>query len=259
MKGLVVTFMDDQVRAHEEASDLVKLCQEKAKSRITAAADNTAEAIAAIEELTSCVEYGVAKTIARSNEEIAFQAKIRRDLAAQMENYTCVDPDLNTTDPVESTFWMGAADKKRRSVDVMLDRPASRIRVVKNFVSQEECDAMSDAAAKKLHRATVADGKGGHEFSEHRKAMQAGIKVNWSKEKDGDAIARLSRRVYDFNNYVLGLDIDEHGQEDLMSIQYFGRGDNDTTPDRYSPHCDGECLGLPHKTGTRMATMVMYW
>ena len=43
-----------------------------------------------------------------------------------------------------------------------------------------------------------------------------------------------------------------------MSIQYFGRGFNDTEPDRYTPHCDGECTGNPHKFGTRVATMVMY-
>jgi hypothetical protein len=258
-KALEVKYMDDQIRAHKEANDLVKSCQEKAKARITAAENNNAEAMAAIEELTSCVESGVAKSIARSNEELSFQAEIRKDLAAKMENYTCVDLDLNTTEPVESTFWMGAADKESRTVDIMLDRPASRIHVIKNFINPEECAAMTDAAATSLHRATVADGKGGHQFSEHRKAMQAGIKVKWSKEKDGDAIARLSRRVYDYNNHVLGLNIGEHGQEDLMSIQYFGRGENDTSPDRYTPHCDGECLGLPHKSGTRMATMIMYW
>merc|ERR1712146_495697 len=109
---------------------------------------------------------------------------------------------------------------------------------------------MELAAKPKLHKATVADGKGGSHFSENRKAMQAGIKVHWDKEKSGDPIARLSRRVYDYVDHVLGLGIDEHGQEDLMSIQYFGRGVNDTAPDRYTPHCDGDCTGLPHKTGT---------
>lgn len=33
---------------------------------------------------------------------------------------------------------------------------------------------------------------------------------------------------------------------------------NDTEPDRYTPHCDGECTGMEHRQGTRMATMVMY-
>jgi hypothetical protein len=73
--------------------------------------------------------------------------------------------------------------------------------------------------------------------------MQAGIKVPWSQEQEDNPIARLSRRVYDYANYVLELDIAEHGQEDLMSIQYFGRGHNDTEPDRYTPHCDGDCTG----------------
>jgi hypothetical protein len=89
--------------------------------------------------------------------------------------------------------------------------------------------------------------------------MQAGIRVPWENEAQGNPIARLSRRVYDYTNFVLGLNLEEHGQEDLMSIQYFGRGDNETIPDRYLPHCDGDCTGLPFKMGTRMATVVMYW
>ena len=43
-----------------------------------------------------------------------------------------------------------------------------------------------------------------------------------------------------------------------MSIQYFGRGPDDEKPDRYTPHCDGDCNGLDFKPGNRMATMVMY-
>jgi hypothetical protein len=144
-----------------------------------------------------------------------------------------------------------------RDVHVMHERQASRVHLIKNFVSEEECEAMERAAKPILHRATVADGKGGSQFSPSRKAMQAGIKVKWSMEADGDHIASLSRRVYDYANHVLDLNITEHGQEDLMSIQYFGRED-DKEPDRYMPHCDGDCHGEPHKWGTRMATMVMY-
>ena len=106
---------------------------------------------------------------------------------------------------------------------------------IENFIDEEECQAMADEAAKTLHRATVADGKGGSRLSENRKAMQAGITVNWKKEDEGDPIARISRRVYDYTEHVLGLGIKENGQEDLMSIQYFGRGRNDTEPDRYTP------------------------
>jgi hypothetical protein len=174
-----------------------------------------------------------------------------------LENYTCSDYSIDSTEDVEERTWKHL-DEPPRKIHVKHERPASKIHVIDNFITPEECLAMENAAQKSLHRATVADGKGGSRLSENRKAMQAGITVPWDQEASGNPIATLSRRVYDYTNHVLGLGIDEKGQEDLMSIQYFGRGENDTEPDRYTPHCDGECTGQPHKHGTRMATLVMY-
>ena len=206
-----------------------------------------------LEQLTACVQSGIATEIERANEEIAFQATIREDMADQWENYTCADDSLNTTEAKRSFTWNG-----RYKVDVMIDRPASNIHVIEDFLTEEECMAVEEAAKPILHDATVADGSGGSELSENRKAKQAGIKVRWEKEADGDLIARLSRRVYDYVNHVLPFDINESGQEDLMSIQYFGRGPEDDKPDRYMPHCDGDCNGMLFKPGNRMATIVMY-
>lgn len=257
-EGFVVEFLDDQIRSQLEASEIVGSCQTKAKDRLEKAGTNANEIQTSMDELVKCVEAELTETLSRASEELSFESKVRTNMAALMENYTCADIELNTTKPIRVSNWPGARDRRRREVEVLLDRPASKIMFVKNFINQAECDAMAEAAAPALHKATVADGKGGSQFSEHRKAMQAGIKVNWEKEDAGDQIAGLSRRVYDFTNFVLDLDITEHGQEDLMSIQYAGRGLNDTEPDRYTPHCDGDCTGSPHKSGTRMATMVMY-
>uniref|UniRef100_A0A7S4AC15 Fe2OG dioxygenase domain-containing protein n=2 Tax=Pseudo-nitzschia australis TaxID=44445 RepID=A0A7S4AC15_9STRA len=257
-QGFDIEFLDDQIRAQLEANEIVGSCQTRAKYRLQKAGTNTNEIQSSMDDLVKCVEAELTETLSRSNEELAFQSKIRTDMAELMENYTCVDTELNTTKPIRELQWYGARDRQRREVEVLLERPASKIMFVNDFISQAECDAMTEAAAPKLHKATVADGKGGSHFSEHRKALQAGIKVNWEKEGAGDKIPALSRRVYDFTNFVLDLDITEHGQEDLMSIQYFGRGLNDTEPDRYTPHCDGDCTGLQHKSATRMATMVMY-
>lgn len=257
-KNIEIEFMDDKIRAKKEAGELVNECQTNAKERLANAGTDATEIQAAMDDLVQCVENGVAQTLEKANEEIAFQANVRKGMADFMENYTCTDTDLDTSDAVSEETWSMARDGKPRPVKILIDRPASKIHVVERFISQQECDAMEQAAKPQLHRATVADGKGGSQMSEHRKAMQAGITVDWSKEDSGDHIAKLSRRVYDYTNHVLGLGIEEHGQEDLMSIQYFGRGVNDTTPDRYTPHCDGDCVGLPHKHGTRMATMVMY-
>lgn len=240
----LVVFEDDQIRAKQEAQDIVGGCHEDAKAKFSTAKGDEAKTMAIMDELVKCVEQGVTNTISKANEELAFQGKVRKDMAAFMENYTCADLSLDTSPAYENTTWYSKKDEKKRKVQIMLERPASKIHVIENFIDEEECKAMEEAAAKKLHRATVADGKGGSHFSESRKAMQAGIKVPWHDEANGDLIAKLSRRVYDYAEHVLHLGIDEHGQEDLMSIQYFGRGINDTEPDRYTPHCDGEYIFL---------------
>jgi hypothetical protein len=235
-----VVFEDDQIRARQEAQELVGICHDEAKGRLAEATGDASLTMTIMNDLVDCVQSGVTATISKANEELAFQGKVRKDMAELMENYTCADLSLDSSPSIENKTWISSKDNKARNVQIMLNRPASKIHVLENFIDEEECKAMEDAAAKKLHRASVADGKGGSRLSEHRKAMQAGITVPWNEEAQGNAIARLSRRVYDYAEHVLHLGINEFGQEDLMSIQYAGRGINDTEPDRYTPHCDGK-------------------
>lgn len=255
--GMEVTHSDNKSVAREMASSLLEECKVKALKSI---ASNTSTADKAIASLTSCVSESVSTQMEQKNEEIAFQTKIRKQMGELYENYTCADYDLPTTEAIDSYVWRDPQKPvgPRLKVDVMLDRPASKIHIVKNFITPEECQAMEDQAKPKLHKATVANGKGGSELSPNRKALQAGIKIPWHSEEENHPLTTISRRVYDYVNHVLELDIEEHGQEDLMSIQYEGRGEDDETPDRYMPHCDGDCTGMEHKSGTRMATMVMY-
>jgi len=248
-EGIKVEHTDSKSIAAKSASKLLDECKSTAKRQLT---KDDADAITILESLSDCVRKGIADEIERANEEIVFQAKIRKEIADSWENYTCADETVNATEPKSETKW------RQRDVGIMLDRPASKIHVIEDFLTAEECKAVEEMATPHLHDAQVADGSGGGELSDNRKAKQAAIAVNWDKEKDGDLIARLSRRVYDYVNHVLPFDIKENGQESLMSIQYFGRGPEDETPDRYMPHCDGECTGLDFKPGNRMATIVMY-
>jgi hypothetical protein len=168
-KDFVIDFIDDKVKAEVQATEIVQTCQKKAKAKL-AAADNDATMVhSAMDDLVACVEGGVAEALKKANEELAFQSLIRKGMANQMENYTCVDLSLNTTPSLEDKIWKSDKDGKRRKVQVLLDRPASRIHVIENFISEEECKAMALSAEPNLHQATVADGKGGSHFSEHRK------------------------------------------------------------------------------------------
>jgi len=253
--GIDIENTDAHAMAARSASALLSDCKSEAQSQLASSPDPSATATI-LDNLASCAQRGIALEIERANDEINFEAKVRKDLAEKVENYTCADESLNTTLAKRVEYWDD--DDRRREVHIMIDRPASKIHTISNFMNAAECQAVEEAAKPILHDATVADGSGGSKLSESRKAKQAGIKVHWGKEQEGDLIARLSRRVYDYVNHVLPFDIKEHGQEDLMSIQYFGRGVEDKTPDRYMPHCDGDCTGLEFKPGNRMATIVMY-
>lgn len=248
-----IKHQDNKSVARESAKELLDDCEAQVTKH---AEEDGLGALEAIEELKKCVESGVAFEVEKANEEVSFQSGIRKRMAESYENYTCADYDLPTSEAEKNTVWDDGTVV--HDVKVLLDRPASKVHIVQNFISMEECMAMEEAARPRLHKATVADGKGGSELSPNRKAMQAGIRIPWDLEKDGNPLTTISRRVYDYVNHVLGMNIDEHGQEDLMSIQYEGRGENDTAPDRYMPHCDGDCNAMQFKTGNRMATMVMY-
>mmetsp|Transcript_22321 Transcript_22321/g.53086 ORF Transcript_22321/g.53086 Transcript_22321/m.53086 type:complete len:483 (+) Transcript_22321:160-1608(+) len=213
------------------------------------------------DKLHDCVTVGLAPRLKASDDEVEFERELRLQSANIAENFTCVNTDLESSPDISTDEWTSEIDGVKRTVHKKLERPASRIHVVENFASPEECKAMEDEAAKRLHVASTADGKGGSRISAARKAMQAGINPQFTsdgKPVDDNLISFLSGRVYEYTNYVLDLNITHHGQEPLMSIQYNGRGRHDIEPDRYTPHCDGRCNGEPHQFGGRMATMVIY-
>jgi hypothetical protein len=195
--------------------------------------------------------------VKRLKKELAFETSLREGLASTLESYSCKDPVLNSSEPVRREAWVDKNDMRTRAVHVMHELPASKIHVIANFVSEDECNAIDKVAGTSLRRASVGDRGYDPQF---RKAMGASIEVPWELEQEGHPIARLSRRVYDYTNHVLeGLDIQEAGQAKLKFLHYSGRGRNDTEPDHYFPHCDGACSGSMHGTGARVATMIMYW
>ena len=227
--GIEIEHSDTKTIAEKAASEILDTCQQTAKASLQASSSssNTSEIL---EQLAACVQDGIAQKIEVANEEIKFQTDIRTDMSDLLEEYTCYDDTMKTSEAKSTKNW------KNRQVDVLLERPAAKIHYIHNFITAEECLAIQEEAEPDLKDATVADGEGGSEIDESRKAKQAGIEVDWEKEEAGDLIARLSRRVYDYTNHVLPMfEIEEAGQEDIMSIQYFGRGKEDEAPDRYRP------------------------
>ncbi|KAL3911098.1 MAG: hypothetical protein SGILL_007417, partial [Bacillariaceae sp.] len=253
----------------QDPMEVLSKCKAEAASRLekvmeTNASNNTVmeqEKEKVLEALHLCTTTKLVPKIKKLSDEVSFQREIRVSNAANSENFTCANPLLETTPDVHTREWTSPKDNVTRVEHLKLDRPASKIIVVENFASRAECDAMQEEAQSKLSVASTADGKGGTKISLSRKALQAAITPQFNEDGsavDGNLIAVLSGRVYEYANHVLNMNLTHHGQEYLMSIQYFGRGYNDTEPDRYTPHCDGKCEGMPHIDGARMATTVIY-
>eukprot|EP00533_Pseudo-nitzschia_delicatissima_P002270 CAMPEP_0116086704 /NCGR_PEP_ID=MMETSP0327-20121206/4992_1 /TAXON_ID=44447 /ORGANISM="Pseudo-nitzschia delicatissima, Strain B596" /LENGTH=480 /DNA_ID=CAMNT_0003577763 /DNA_START=36 /DNA_END=1478 /DNA_ORIENTATION=- len=249
----------------EDPTDILYFCKDEAAFAINkldpANSDYDSKVAQVNEKLHDCITVGLAPRIKASDDEVIFERNLRLEASNIAENVTCVNTDLESSPDVETEEWKSSKDGVMRIVHHKLDRPASRIHVVSGFASPEECDAMTAEAQDNLHAASTADGKGGAKVSAARKAMQAGIKPQFTEDGeplDGNLISTLSKRVYEYTNHALDMNLTHHGQEPLMSIQYFGRGRHDIEPDRYTPHCDGKCDGEQHMAGGRMATMVIY-
>jgi len=253
LQDMDIEVEDSNSIAQEVTSSIISTCEDRVRHQIEA---GSMEAREVIDAFSSCAQPLVARQIEKSNQEIKEQSDLRMNIGGQWEEYTCADFDLPTTSPKSMHSWNYQG--KQHDVGVLLDRDEAKIHFIKNFITPEECAAIEAAAAPTLHKATVADGSGGSHLQKSRKAMQAGVHVPWEREADGDPIASVSRKLYAYINEATGYNIQIDGQEDLMSIQYFGRGLNDPEPDRYMPHCDGQCDGQKFQEAGRVATMVMY-
>jgi 2OG-Fe(II) oxygenase superfamily len=259
-----------EVPLRTDVSEMVQNCKQQAELKKYTHPETIRQFI------VTCLEQKTTDLLVLYNEELSFQRELRKTVAHWSENYTCADPMRTTTPAQRNTTWayQDSSDAPRvvRHVGILHEHSASQIHVIENFISPEECQAIQEAANPILHRGTVADGKGGSTMSKNRKAWQAGISVQDYKNPK-DPIANVKRRLYAYANHAAGYNMTLDGQEDIMSIQYFGLNsstvgrpskvvvhDDDvlTTPDQYTPHCDGDCTNELHKTGSRVATMVMY-
>ena len=253
LQDMEIEVEDSVSVAEDVSSSILSKCKEEVRRSIELGEMDASDAI---EAFTSCTHPLISHEIEIKNKEIHDQEELRTEIGVQWEEYTCSDFNLPTTTAKSTHRWNYRG--KEHDVGVLLDRDEAKIHYVKNFITPEECAAIEAAAAPTLHRATVADGSGGSHLQKSRKAMQAGVRVPWERESEGDHIASISRKLYTYINDATGYNLQPDGQEDLMSIQYFGRGLDDPEPDRYMPHCDGQCDGLKFQEAGRVATMVMY-
>lgn len=251
---LHITYETTLATALHNVTQWIHPCKAKA---IDAFSEGT-NIMFALQDMSICIQGAIHPKLYELQQRQELEEQRRRRLANQFESYTCRDDELSTSKPIQIDEWIDPVTNSSHAVHILHHRRASRVQLIENFISDEECLAIEKETESRLSRANTFDGHGGSMESENRKAMNAAILVSGLPQTH--PIHALIERIFRYANGTIGDDIhfSSVGQENLMSIHYTGRGAKDMTPDQYHPHCDGDCKGQYHKQATRVATMLMY-
>jgi hypothetical protein len=138
----------------------------KAKEALSTCVENVTvnKSLTAVEQLDQmavCFDKQINATLAKTQEEMDFQAGTRRDMGELLVHYACQDHNLNTTVTVHNRTWSyqdrtstssfssGYKQRKllvRHPMKVLFDSDHSSIQLVEDFVTVKECQAIREAS-----------------------------------------------------------------------------------------------------------------
>lgn len=144
---------DHTTRALKKAKETLSTCV------VDVTTDKSLTAVEQLDQMTACLELQINATLAKTQEEMDFQAGTRRDMGELLVHYACQDSSLNTTVTVHNRTWSyqekttvssGTGSKRkllvRHPMKVLFDSDHSSIQLVEDFVTPEECQAIRKAS-----------------------------------------------------------------------------------------------------------------
>lgn len=99
--------------------------------------------------------------------KIRTQNRILHTISAKWENYTCSDCTRPTINPIASSSWTDVKTNKTYPIQLLHSRAASKVHIIDNFATDEECFALGKAAQNNLHLATTEDDTPGEPSKYH--------------------------------------------------------------------------------------------
>jgi len=143
-RAVVGTALSLLSSTESQSHDIVAECSTHAKSGESSSSKNFM-----LRDFVQCAESRVADAIEQINQRITSEIERATRLAATLENYTCLDDSLSSTDDIATTVWTDRAaaavaaatsatssavassssEARAHVVHVKFDRPASRIHV----------------------------------------------------------------------------------------------------------------------------------
>jgi len=129
-KDFGVTIEDSATRAQERAQKALGDCR---------TLDESLSPQQQIDAVAECLQRSLERELNVTDEEISFQAGVRKEMGQKLKEYTCVDTpmvNITTTASVENTTW------SNHDVKVLFASEYSSVRLVEGFLSPSQCDSL---------------------------------------------------------------------------------------------------------------------
>jgi len=131
-QNFAVSIEDSATRAQERAQKALGECKTLDTSTLTPQQQ--------IDAIAECLQRSLEKELDATDEEIEFQANVRKQMGEQLKHYTCQDvplaPDVTTTKAVQNTTWAN------HDVRVLFESEFSSVRILEHFLSDTECQSL---------------------------------------------------------------------------------------------------------------------
>ena len=129
-KDFGVTVEDSATRAQERAQKALKDCR---------TVDEKLSPERQIDAIAECLQRGLERELNVTDEEISFQAGVRKEMGEMLKQYTCEDSPLvevKTTPSVENTTLFN------HDVKVLFESEYSSVRIVEGFLNEQQCNTL---------------------------------------------------------------------------------------------------------------------
>jgi len=215
LENFTIEYRNSKTKSKEQAETFLAKCSENFKED-------------EIDDLLSCIGSEMVDKIWSVREEFTFHANLASRQRNEVSKYICSDQNLRASEPSRKEEWV-KEDHEIASVDILHEDEYSNIHLMKNFISEEECDEILSNSNSQF---SILGPRG------------------LTNEKYLDFV---SQRVYEYANFYTTLGLEQVGQEDLHVFRK-----TKTNYTTQNVQCDGECHGIPFQPGQRVATIINF-
>lgn len=135
-KEFFITVEDSTTRANDRAQKALGNCrlvgmeEDEDKTRVSTPQQR-------MDAVAACLLQSIEREMNTTDDEIAFQASVRKDLGQRLKEYTCNEiPEVkvNTTASIHNATW------DKHNVKILFESDYSSVRIVEEFLTQVQCD-----------------------------------------------------------------------------------------------------------------------